>query len=162
MSDTLIFTRSGRHKMPSGFNFFPLLWVRLDIFLYIYSSQVFPLLWNAYALYSVFLCSSCLWIPVNILLLVICIREIPFQFMVLWPVLASSALLFHSYHVITDSSPLSTLAYLIVLFIVSFDEQKFQILVWSNVAIFSLPMVTLDLTQETIFLFQIVRISTAL
>ena len=82
--------------------------------------------------------------------------------MVLWPVLASSALLFHSYHVITDSSPLSTLAYLIVLFIVSFDEQKFQILVWSNVAIFSLPMVTLDLTQETIFLFQIVRISTAL
>ena len=49
--------------------------------------------------------------------------------MVLWPVLASSALLFYSYHVITDSSPLSTLAYLIVLFIVSFDEQKFQILV---------------------------------
>jgi len=109
--------------------FLPLLWVSLDIFLYIYSSQLFPLLWNAYALFSFFLCSSFSWIPGNILSLVICITEIPFQFMVLWPVLATSALLFCSCHVITDSSPLSTLAHLIVLFIVSFDEQKVQILV---------------------------------
>ena len=54
--------------------------------------------------------------------------------MVLWPVLATSALLVCSCHVITDSSPLSTPAQLIVLFIVSFDEQKVQILVQSNVA----------------------------
>ena len=62
-------------------------------------------------------------IPVNILSLVISIIEIPFQFMVLWPVLATSALLFCSCHVITDFYPLSTLAYLIVLFIVSFDAE---------------------------------------
>lgn len=134
VSDTLIFARSGRRKMPSGLNFFPLLWVSLDIFLYIYSSQLFPFLWNAYAFLKFFLCSSFSWIPVNILSLVICITEIPFQFMVLWPVLATSALLFCSCHVITDFYPLSTLAHLIVLFIVSFDEQKFQILVQSNVA----------------------------
>ena len=41
--------------------------------------------------------------------------------------MTKKALLKHNIY--TDFYPLSTLAYLIVLFIVSFDEQKFQILV---------------------------------